>query len=490
MSRQFLIRSSIGWLALCVAAVGCRPQQPFYFFERKDMGHYLDVATTIEYPDVKNPTLDEVQKCLPPLTLDNPDPNKIWELSLEEAMKIALENSKVFRDLGGAVQGQGPLAEQVSDSLLRAPESVTTNYSPALAESDARFGVEAALAAYDAQFTASMDWERHDTPLNVNTGNPTVAPFFTDIRLEDVGNFQAAIQKTYVTGGTWSLTNNIDYLKSNSPIQLFPSAYTLNFEAKVVQPLLQGAGVQFNEIAGTQSIPGFYNGVRIARLRSDIALADFEAHVRNLVNDVENAYWELYLAYRRLDTAVAGRDRALADLAAGPYQVRHGGQGRRAPRRRPAPSSSTSSYAAAAEEALNGLYQTENTMRQRMGLATADGRLIRPSDEPTTAKISFDWHESLTEALCRSVELRQQKWRIKQKELELIASKNFLLPKLDGVALYRWVGLGNTLDDTTNTTSNAFGSLIDGAIRNGSLSCSCRSPSDFARRWRGSAMPS
>ena len=50
MSRQFLIRSSIGWLALCVAAVGCRPQQPFYFFEHKDMSHYLDVATDDRVP--------------------------------------------------------------------------------------------------------------------------------------------------------------------------------------------------------------------------------------------------------------------------------------------------------------------------------------------------------------------------------------------------------------------------------------------------------
>lgn len=101
MSRQFLMRSTIGWLALWVAAVGCRPQQPFYFFEHKDMRHYLDVAKTIEYPNVQNPTLDDVQNSLPPLTLDNPDPSKIWELSLEETMKIALDNSKVFRSLGG-----------------------------------------------------------------------------------------------------------------------------------------------------------------------------------------------------------------------------------------------------------------------------------------------------------------------------------------------------------------------------------------------------
>ena len=488
MSRQFLKRSSIVWLALCAAAVGCRPQQPFYFFEHKDMSHYVDVATAIEYPDVKNPTLDDVQKSVPPLTLDNPDPAKIWELSLEQAMKIALENSKIIRNLGGlafsSTQGGPGGVQGEPGALLTQPDSAASTYAPALTESDARFGVEAALAAYDAQFNASMDWEKHDTPLNVNTGNPTVAPYFTDLRLEDVGNFQAGIQKTYMTGGTWSLVNNIDYLKSNSPIQLFPSAYTLNFEASVRQPLLQGAGVQYNEIAGPQAIPGFYNGVRIARLRSDIALADFEGSVRNLVRDVERCYWELYLTYRRLDTTVAGRDSALQTWRQVHTKFVTGAKGGGAQEEAQA-RQQYFQFRGATEDALSALYKTENALRYLMGLAVTDGRLIRPSDEPTTAKIRFDWYESLTEGLCRSVELRQQKWRIKQRELELIASKNFLLPKLDGVALYRWVGLGNTLDDPSNNSSNAFGDLIDGGHQEWQLELQMQIPIGFRKEMAG-----
>ncbi len=49
-----------------------------------------------------------------------------------------------------------------------------------------------------------------------------------------------------------------------------------------------------------------YNGVVLARIRTDRALADFEASVRNLVSDVEVAYWELYFAYRSLDAVNAG----------------------------------------------------------------------------------------------------------------------------------------------------------------------------------------
>ena len=51
-----------------------------------------------------------------------------------------------------------------------------------------------------------------------------------------------------------------------------------------------------------------------------------------------------------------------------------------------------------------------------------------PIDRPTIAKVEFDWCEITEEALARNLDLRRQKWRIKQRELELIAAKNLLLP--------------------------------------------------------------
>ena len=78
-----------------------------------------------------------------------------------------------------------------------------------------------------------------------------------------------------------------------------------------------------------------------------------------------------------------------------------------------------------------------------MGLAPTDGRLIRPSDDPTTAEVRFMWNDVLTEGLTRSVELRRQRWVVKQNELKLIASRNYLMPRLDLQMLYHWGGFGN-----------------------------------------------
>ncbi|MBQ8362820.1 MAG: TolC family protein, partial [Thermoguttaceae bacterium] len=70
-------------------------------------------------------------------------------------------------------------------------------------------------------------------------------------------------------------------------------------------------GVEFNRIAGPNATMGNANGVVLARINMDMALVDFEMGVRTLLQDVEEAYWNLYYAYRNLSAAGAGYEAAL-----------------------------------------------------------------------------------------------------------------------------------------------------------------------------------
>ena len=79
---------------------GCQPANTFYLRERGELAHYVDTATDIEYPDVFEPQLAEVEHARAPITLSRPDFDRPWELSLEEAVHTALQNSKVVRNLG------------------------------------------------------------------------------------------------------------------------------------------------------------------------------------------------------------------------------------------------------------------------------------------------------------------------------------------------------------------------------------------------------
>ncbi|MCS7238534.1 MAG: TolC family protein [Thermoguttaceae bacterium] len=458
-------------VSLLALGLGCRPQQPFFFREDGDLSHYVEKATEIEYPDVEEPSLADAALAQAPLTVSNPDPQEYWDLSLEEAMRIALANSKVFR-----------VVDQ-PQSLLVNGDFAGTVYDPALAESNPRSGPEAALAAFDAQLATSLMFQKHDTPQNsAAIGGFRIRP---QAFQQDLGTFQMQLRKMLATGGTVSLTHRVIYDFNNQPFRQHPSDWNVAVEAQFSQPLLQGNGVRFNRIAGPGSPPGIYQGVVIARINTDISLTDFEAEVRDLVFGVERAYWELYYAYRSLNALNRALGEALdtwqkvrAEYDAGKASIQDEGLARH----------QYFLLRSLAEQSQANLFRREASLRYVMGLAPADGRLIRPSDEPTTAKFVFDWNAAHAEALVRSVNLRRQRWRVKQRELELAAAKNHLLPRLDLTGAYRFLGLGDELIDPTDgnpnptaSGSDAYSSLMSGDFQEWELGVQLSLPLGFRR---------
>jgi beta-lactamase regulating signal transducer with metallopeptidase domain len=156
----------------------------------------------------------------------------------------------------------------------------------------------------------------------------------------------------------------------------------------------------------------------LARTNEDIALADFQAGVRNIVSDVERAYWDLYYNYRNLNAVMAGRDSALATWRKVHALWQQGVKGGEAEKEAQA-REQYFLFRAQVENTLGLLYTAEGRLRCMMGLNSTDGYSIRPSDEPTTEEVRFDWNEVLSEGLNHSVELRRGRWIIKQNELKL-----------------------------------------------------------------------
>ena len=98
-----------------------------------------------------------------------------------------------------------------------------------------------------------------------------------------------------------------------------------------------------------------------------------------------------------------------------------------------------------------GVRVAERRLRLVCGLPINEGMLLRTSDEPAATGIQFDWGMSINEAYNNRQELRQQRWLIKQQELQLLAAKNFLKPRLDLVGQYRFRGLGKNLTADSNS---------------------------------------
>ena len=387
MNRHLTLKTLVISVLLGAVMAGCQPQQPKFLHPRGNaQSKYIAQQTKIEYPDECVPSLDDVRNTLAPLTLDNPDPKEEWLLSLDEVRQMALENSKVLRQLSGVNFGPNGISGTPT-LLLASPGAATTVWDPAIVESNPSAGVQAALSAFDAVWNTTSSWQKADLGRNYT-------PSYQDSvgTRSDTGTFQSTLSKTVATGGNVYASAGFGYDWNDANSRLWRSAWTSYVEAGFTQPLFRGAGVEFNRIAGPNAQMGYSNGVVIARINTDIALVDFEMGVRNTLQDIEETYWNLYFAYRNLSAAVAGYEAALkswrnvsAQQGIGREQgiVQNVAQAEK----------NYQSFRVSAEEAQSNLYKTEQTLRYMIGIAPSDGRLIKPTDEPTVAKVKYVWDE-------------------------------------------------------------------------------------------------
>lgn len=421
----------------------------------------------IEYPDVASlggPGSAAAASTAQPFALEDPSTIPAFELELAEAVRMAVTQSPVLRNIGGTVV-QNPAATQ-------------TIYNPGLTASSTNQGVEAALSAFDANYTQQLFWANVDQPQNVDP-NSISANFLPLASQRRVASYRSELSKTTTTGASFSLSHQIDYSKTQdiSANQLgFPSSFVGFIQGEYRQPLLQGGGVLFNQITGVSQIPGVpvlpgqYNGVLIARINEDISLADFEQGVIATVADVEQAYWDLAEAYRIFAANVAGRESAqrsfqfqTARLEVGTGQADEEAQAR----------SQFFQFQAQVEASLGGpqgIYALEQRLRYLIGLPASDGRLIKPITPPNDIKVVFDWQAAISQALDRRVEVRRQAFNVKRREFELIAARLNRKPRLDLLAQYRWRGLGdNLIGSSTSGNDNLFGSIAQGNFQEGQL---------------------
>ena len=508
MSRSLLKRTTYLQLLLTILlATGCAPTQPFFLHESPDLQYYLNTATQIEYPDVEVESLAETTESQRPLSIGNHD-YQFWDLTVEDCVSIALQNAKFFVTTSGnaefrqniAAQFTSASADQLGSIYDVAIQQSTTQSIPLTIDGNGNRilprgvqranqigGVEDALSEFDAQASAFFDYSTTDRPRN--TGSSSVSQTF--FQGQDATQ-QSAISKRFATGSVATLRQQVIYSRNNLPLGIPESAarqlssdWTATLEAQIQQPLMRHRGTLVNRIP-----------VVLASLNEDVAITDFEVQVRNLVRDVEVAYWNLYVAYRSVNAAIIGRNSAIATAKFAKLNYDNG--------------TGTKQELAQAEEQYYGfrarlssalagsnmpgddrfgVYGYERVMRELMGLAATDGRLIRPIQEPSLARLEFDWNESVAQMLYLSPELRNAKTVIKQRELEQVSAKNQILPEVNLSLLYRWVGVGDTLgpperrdNSFPSRGSSALSSLTSGDFQEGVVRLEITPPAIGARR--------
>ncbi len=418
-----------------------------------------------------------------PLTLSDPE-RAPWLIAPAEAVQIAVENSKILQDLGG--------------SVLRSVSGISSIHEPAIQATDPRLGIEAALSAFDAQFTSGAFLSKNDFPINnrfLGGG--------TNIVKQDLITFRNELTKATAYGSELFARTNTLYDSNSQPSNLFRSSWQANIEAGFRHHLGRGGGLDYNRIAGPGAPPGTYSGVLIARVSADSSVIDFEMGLRDLVNDVENAYWDLYFAYRNLEAKIAARDAALntwrverllreQQSSSGDKEARAREQyyrlesqvlealtGREIEGTRTNNGSSGGTF-----RAVEGVHVTERRLRLLMNLPINDHRMLRPSHDPILVNVLFSWPEISRESLLLRPELRKQDLQIKRSQLELVASKNALKPQVDLLSQYRIRGLGHDLwGFDTAPFDNAVANLTSGQFQEWQFGAELSLPVGFRRAY-------
>jgi outer membrane protein TolC len=451
-------------VAAWVLAAGC--QRLPYIDQSKPVPHGNLERVALEDKDVKQSQLltsslkMQLPKVSKPRTTNDPEAQEVWPMTLQQAIRIGLDNSEVVRVIAFGAQGipiggfePTPLNTGASAGVASSLGAGTlqTVYDPAILETQ----IATALSNFDTAFTTSVLWGNNTQPFNngVQGGSLNLTGTkFPIVSVNDSATFQMGLSKQTETGATLGVVHNINWSYQNSSFLVWPSAYTTNIQLTLTQPLLGSAPLPGQPAGRPVGLEANRAPIVISRLNADAAVWRFKAEVMASVRSVEQQYWNLAQSHVQLwasDRAVSLAQEILnrenAELVVGRGTV------------------ADVAEAAQRLEQFNldlvtrtsDVITTERQLRNILGLPPADNRRIIPVTPPTEARLEPDWEASLAQMLNFQPDIVQQQILVRVAELQLLIARNQLLPQLNFNALYQLNGLGQQLDSAEAVMTGA-----------------------------------
>jgi len=357
----------------------------------------------------------------PPPTVSDPQPDAPERrLSLDEAIRVALENSEVVRVFTG----------------LSAASSGRTIYDTAITHTT----IEQEKARFDPTVQALNSFDRIESPqAGFDPGDPSGASI--DGTRTDDYRLDFGLSKTTRLGGTAALNVN------TNPTYLRPGLLPLNpqnrssVDLSYTQPLLEGGGRAVNQVP-----------IVLARINTERSYFQFKESVQELVRGVIDAYWSLVFArtdvWARRQQVAQGQE--AFDRATGRKKWGLGTAGEVAQTRL-----ALANFRASLITAEASLLDREAALRNVLGWSPSEpGRLV-PVTPPATERMEFAWDGIVRLAEERRPDLIELKLIIEADEQSLLQARNQALPRADAVMLYRWNGLEGEAPTRTHLSTHA-----------------------------------
>jgi outer membrane protein TolC len=466
-----------GGLAFILAAsAGCKQT---CYLTREDVNRYVNGAGVPGHLETDpNAGIMPAAAAIspPPATVNDPE-RPIRYIPLAEAVSIALQQGNVGSlGLDGNANDNGTLPTAAGISIAQNIRVFDIDQAVAGAE------IERALSRFDAVWTSSMNWNTTDRPVGTPLDTFQAGQNINSIRTE-AATFQTGIVKPLPAGGVAGITFAVPYQITNLPSRVNPS-YQPSLQFSFEQPLLQGFGVEINQLRaalpGSILNPGAFNtqptqeGILITRVRYDNSRIEFERLVNQMVANVEVAYWNLYGSYWNLYSQEAALRQAFTAwrILQQRFQAGKNSTGEVAQAR-----GQYELFRANRLAALAQVLDSERQLRRLLNLPNEDGTRLVPADPPTLAAYNPDWMASLNEALTLRPELMLARNELRIRQFNLIEAKNQLLPDLRFTATYDVNAIGTRLDGAD--ALNAFRNLSSNHFNNWGLGLRLNVPIGF-----------
>ncbi len=283
---------------------------------------------------------------------------------------------------------------------------VVQRFAPELA----KFAEDASLSPFDPVLSGSADYSRSGL---------AIAPAVPDFQSI---NGQVQIQQFFATGTTVAISATPAY----EGTVLYGDGRTATGSVRaglsVTQALLQGAGLEFNLATVRQS--------QLDVLTSQYELRGF---AEQLASDTEQAYLDCILDQRELDIAQNALNVAQAQLDETDAMI-HSGRSATSDR-----AAALATVAQRQEELINAratLEQTRLKFIQLINPSTLDGQtrwetMPRLTQPPVPISRQDDLNSHLRVAMLYRSDLNQARLQIERGNLDVVKTRNGLLPQLD-----------------------------------------------------------
>ena len=442
-----------GLIALTgLGLAGCKHQ---LFLEPADWKEATrpNIPTALE-TDPYGPILppNEPPDAKPATVSDSARPTRL--LTLKEAFAIAIEQGNTGNGING---NDNPSLSRFTGRGTTGTDTIKAFVlDPAIAQAE----VERSLSKFDARWSTSMTWSKQDQ------ATLSLQQSFSN---GDSATLTSTLAKPLPTGGMAGITTSMNYLNlasapTNSQFIALTTSYTPRVQFIFEQPLMQGFGIEANQLLGAHPgsllIPGLRpsggqgsEGILVTRVRTAQARLQFDAQINDMLISVETAYWNLYSAYYSKYAQEVGLSQSF-DLYSKLKDRTDKGVG--APYLKAQAAGQYYFFRVQVLTAKQQVLEADRVLRNLLGMRS-DGTLFVPADAPAKGRYSPDINVVKKEALENRPEVLIARQEIKARQLDLLNQKNLRMADVRLFGSYDVNALGRGL--TGGAPDNALSNL-------------------------------